>query len=236
MSTLKYDLKAGAVERIFCNVCRQNTNHTLIGFHRAPIEWVVYGTSIPVDEDDDGERYEGDETCCTEFRLWACCGCDAGTMEAMNGFCEPYPPSTTFYPPRERLEVSYKEFRRLSPKLAAIYREVITSFNYDLSILCAVGLRALLEGICKDKGLSGNNLYQKIDGLKDHLPDHIVEALHHYRLIGNEAVHDLADVDQQTLKALVQVIEDILNYLYELDYKTAQLGRLRERNGTDSET
>ena len=37
--------------------------------------------------------------------------------------------------------------------LTEIYSEVINAYNHNLFILAAVGIRAILEGICKEKGI-----------------------------------------------------------------------------------
>jgi hypothetical protein len=42
-----------------------------------------------------------------------------------------------------------------SPASSALYEEAITCYNEKVLILCAAGLRALLEGICQDKRIKG---------------------------------------------------------------------------------
>jgi hypothetical protein len=136
---------------------------------------------------------------------------------------EPFVPISEFYPSRERHRVTVNSYRRLPKELAAIYQEVISSFNHELNLLCAVGLRALLEGVCQDKGIKGQNLKQRIEGLKTLLPENIVDGLHGFRFLGNEAVHELEAPNQYRLKLYIDVVEDLLNYLYELEYKASRL-------------
>jgi len=78
--------------------------------------------------------------------------------------------------------------------------------------------RALLEGICAQKGVEGRTLYNKIDGLKQHLPANIVDSLHHFRFIGNEAAHELQAPSEAELRLAIEMTEDLLNFLYELIY------------------
>jgi hypothetical protein len=74
----------------------------------------------------------------------------------------------------------------------------------------------LLEGVCDDKRAKGRNLRDKIDSLQRLLPNkNIIRNLHHFRFTGNQAVHQL--------EALIEVMEDLLNFLYELDYKASRL-------------
>ncbi|HKY54635.1 MAG TPA: DUF4145 domain-containing protein [Anaerolineales bacterium] len=77
----------------------------------------------------------------------------------------------------------------------------------------------LIEGICVDKGIEGNNLYKRIENLTSILPKNIVESLHKFRFIGNDATHELQIPTEAELRRAIEVIEDLLNFLYELDYK-----------------
>jgi hypothetical protein len=161
-----------------------------------------------------------------KYHFWVCRGCDTAalnevyTQDGWSGY-----EASTFHPKRARRDWPEQRFRQLDEKLGSIYRETIRSFNAGLEILCAVGLRALLEGICADKGVTGRNLKKKIDGLQAHLPPNIVESLHSFRFMGNEAAHELQAPARAELQLAIEVIEDLLNFLYELDYKARRLPR-----------
>jgi len=115
--------------------------------------------------------------------------------------------------------------------LTAIYREAITCYNEGAPILCTAGLRALLEGICQDKRIKGRNLKAKIDGLNAILPNkNMIRNLHHFRFMGNDAVHELAPPKPEELVLAISVIEDLLNFDYEMDYKASRLRDLRRSN------
>ena len=102
---------------------------------------------------------------------------------------------------------------------------MIRAFNSGLYVLTAVGLRALIEGICADKNVSGANLNQKINNLTSLLPPNIVDSLHSFRFMGNKTAHELNAPDKEDLRLAIEVIEDLLNFLYELDYKAKLLPR-----------
>jgi hypothetical protein len=90
--------------------------------------------------------------------------------------------------------------------------------------LCTAGLRALLEGVCDDKHIKGRNLRDKIDNLQPLLANKsIVKNLHHFRFTGNQAVHRLESPTRGDTKLAIEVMEDLLNFLYELDYKASRL-------------
>ena len=121
-----------------------------------------------------------------------------------------------------------KPYFKLKIALSDIYREAITCYNSKAPILCAAGLRALLEGICQDKRIKGRNLKAKIEGLLAHLPNkNIVRNLHHFRFMGNDAVHELTAPKTNELAIAIGVIEDLLSFFYELDYKASQLREMR---------
>lgn len=168
-------------------------------------------------------------------RLWICAGCDTGTLEVAwtcsgnidrNGD-EVY--DYSYYPERASMHLAPKQYKNLPENLTRIYVECIKSFNTGLSLLCAAGLRALIEGICCDKSIPGQNLEKKINGLGNHLPANIVQSLHKFRFMGNDAMHELAPSDVQILQVAIDVCEDLLNFLYELDYKLRQLPKDRRQ-------
>lgn len=202
-------------KRIYCNNCANATWHTLVGFH-------TYHTG-----NGEGADVWG------EYRLWKCAGCDTGTME--DHYTADYMASSeddvqlydSIYHPRRAHSVRpLKHFFRLPVKLARLYKEVVSSYNEELRLLCAAGLRALIEGVCADKGITAVNLKRKIEGMTKLLPAAIVKNLHGFRFIGNNAVHELEAPNKFQLAQAIEVIEDILNFLYALDYKASTLGRM----------
>lgn len=116
-----------------------------------------------------------------------------------------------------------KHFIKLPEKLKTIYHEIIHAFNDEIHILTAAGLRALIEGICSDKQINGRNLKERIDNLNTLLPQNIVTNIHSFRFIGNKAVHELEVPSADDLSLAIEVSEDLLNFLYELDYKSSRL-------------
>ncbi len=208
-------------KRIYCNHCKQDTNHDLKGEH-----------TVKTYEEESGF---GEIVTC---RLWICMGCERGVLEQDYTNSEmltsdgaggaDFYSEFSYYPERSQHDLVPKYYTKLKPKLAALYTEAITCYNRKALILCAAGLRALLEGICQDKRIKGKNLKVKIEGLKVLLPNkNIIRNLHHFRFMGNEAVHELAAPKPTELALAISVIEDLLNFLYELDYKASQLREMR---------
>jgi hypothetical protein len=204
---------------IYCNSCQQNTRHVLVA-----------SKEYRHDSPDESAAWWG------EYRLWACAGCDTCVMEdyytasymvaySANGDNQIY--ENIYHPKRASSTRPSKNFVNLPDKLNILYSEVVKSNNEGLHLLCAVGLRALLEGVCADKGIPGGNLEEKIEGMKALLPESIVTNLHEFRFMGNRAVHELEAPKSFELSIALDVIEDILNFFYALDYKASLLGKIR---------
>lgn len=202
---------------IFCNNCKRETNHICEAEHR--------------------RDYCDEETGFLEqlgWRFWICAGCEHGTLEehyTCDGMedregKELY--EIKYFPERATFHVERKNFNRLPRKLDVIYREILHAFNNKLVVLCSIGIRALLEGICADKGIGGKSIEEKINGMASILPQNIVTNLHSIRFIGNLAAHELAAPDSTELRLAIEICEDLLNYLYELDYKASYLNKVRQ--------
>jgi hypothetical protein len=207
------DEETKRIPRIYCNWCKRETNHKLKGQHKA-----TYG-----DEEDGVIEV-------LTYRLWICMGCEHGLLQ--EGYWISGMPDEAeeqeYYPERSQQFLVPKHYSKLKPTLAAIYKEAIICYNGKAPILCAAGLRALLEGICQDKRIKGKNLKARIEGLRARLPNNnIIRNLHHFRFMGNDAVHELAAPKPTEVALAIGVIEDLMNFFYELDYKASQLREIR---------
>lgn len=211
---------------IFCNKCKNETNHVLNSEHFRDFPDYYDGVLAFVER--------------VGFRFWICAGCDSGTLEEYYDFDitnENYRSmeDSKYFPVRTSLHVEDKKFKQLPKKLNQIYRETLHAFNNDLTVLCALGIRALIEGICANKGVTGSNLQARIDKMVDiPLPLNIVNNLHSLRFIGNEAAHELTAPTQQELRLAIEICEDLLNYVYELDYKASRLTNARQPSQSES--
>ena len=168
--------------------------------------------------------------------IWSCAGCDEETFEwqfmyaSSDSNAKSFEANGSYFPERSADSIQPKVFCELKPELTRLYREVITCFKQDCLLLCTIGLRALIEGICRDKGLKQENLENKIDGLIKFLPSvNVIEALHTFRFAGNDAAHRLEALTRDDAKKAIGVMEDLLNFLYDLDYKASQVRNASKR-------
>ena len=114
--------------------------------------------------------------------------------------------------------------------------------------LCGAGARALVEGLCKENGVTDgeieykktdgtitkkrtDNLQGKINGLheKGKLTKENAEILHEHRFLGNTAIHDLSAPTKEELGLALEIIEHVFDNLYEIPEKALQLKHKRLR-------
>src|SRR6266403_2687121 len=63
----------------------------------------------------------------------------------------------------------------------------------------------------------------QINSLGSIVPVGIVRNLHSFRFLGNKALHRLAEPTRDDLGLALRVIEDLLNVIYDLDYRAQRL-------------
>lgn len=211
-------------KRISCNTCNTISKHQLHARHVVTMEDTedVVGFDVPADDVLVNHSYR--------FSVWICGGCGQPTMELQVAPGVPEEEEwrqvdwSEYYPPRSRDRIRPKHFTKLSSELRRLYTEVVTSYNEGCFQLCTIGLRALVEAVCDEKGLKGGNLMHKIEGLIEFLPSrNLIDALHHFRFAGNEAAHNLGVSTEEDARAGIQIMEDLLNFLYDLDYRASQM-------------
>ncbi len=186
----------------------------------------------------------------TEYQIIECQGCKTISFRSNGWFSEDdfhdgYEGNTILYPQRSKNTLPIKEFYNVPKNLRRIYREVIDSYNNELTTLCSAGLRAIIEGICSEKKIkhglvtitdgSGatkevkkSNLQGKISGLaeKGILTKNNAEILHEHRFLGNEALHELVQPSMAELKLAIEIVEHVLESIFEIVSKAKEL---RER-------
>lgn len=103
-------------------------------------------------------------------------------------------------------------------KVRVIYKEVIGAMNAQLPVLSGIGLRALIEAVCKDQGIAGDNLEKLIHGLATSgvLSRAQADILHTHRFLGNVAAHEVTSAQPRELVAALEIAENILRTIYVL--------------------
>jgi len=104
----------------------------------------------------------------------------------------------------------------LPNKVQRIYKETLQALNSKSPILSGIGLRALVETVCKEKNSAGGNLLQKIDDLvtKNILTPTGAGILHKIRTLGNDAAHEVKPHSDKQLSLAIDVVEHLLKDVY----------------------
>jgi hypothetical protein len=113
----------------------------------------------------------------------------------------------------------------LPHEVARIYSETLDALLNAQPVLTGIGIRALIETVCKDQGASGKNLSEKIDGLVSLgvLTQANAHFLHGLRIMGNQAAHEVKPHGDETLKIALEVVEHLLKTVYIIPAKAGSL-------------
>lgn len=221
--------------KVYCGNCKRETNHEILK---------------DLSEKFDNNEFWGDDT----WQIIRCKGCDTTSFRHAWHFSEDYAPDggglldqEELFPKRGKDILNARDFYDTPRKIRRIYRESIDSYNNGLHILCAGGLRAIIEGICNIKKINGGtveftkkdgtkgtkkstNLNGKIAGLTENNLITIKQAdmLHELRFLGNDALHDLDHPSEEELQSAIAIVEHTIESIFEIQKKAEQLRELKQ--------
>jgi len=229
-------------ERVYCFTCKHKTIHNIVYTHK------------------EESGYEQDFAWKAEYHIVQCAGCERTAFvkqygdEDMWEFVygeKVWQDTFTVYPqepPKEseldsfekRLNLNKKAFPNTPKILLDLYNQIIDSYNMRHNVLCASGLRTLIEGICNEVGVKKGHIYHNDGTIKldektnkeiytDNLAGRIFGLyegkfillaqaliLNKIKTIGNKAVHSVVSPDTLTLREVIQIMEQIIHSIYEL--------------------
>ena len=190
---------------IRCRECRRDTNHR--------VHYVL----------SEGSTRGDDYHWSCVHHLAQCAGCDTVCYATETTTEDDWDPRTGDLVPSWRVYPAPEEGRRpvdtddhVPRSVAATYREVIGALNMNLSLLTAIGLRTLIEAVCKERQIAGEDLRQRIDGLAStgHLSVRQAKTLHDLRFLGNYAAHEIGKPQPGELLAAMEIAESMLKSIY----------------------
>ena len=178
---------------------------------------------------------ENGETKSSNFDFWyvknhqtiQCLGCESISfrIEDFNsedmdydeeqGTVMPYV-SEALFPSRSAGRSSLKDILLLPLNIQRIYAETVNAMNNSLPILAGIGIRALVETVCKDKNAVGKDLYESINSLVTlgYLTSDGAKILQQIRALGNEAAHEVKPHKAEHLLLAIDVCEHLLQGVY----------------------
>jgi hypothetical protein len=220
-----------------CNTCKREQYQTVLKQHE-------YRFS------DDENQISGE----TKWEIIRCGGCGTISFREVEWFSENYDENGRVYPvirvyPQPELDARpTKPFLNVPQKIRQVYGEVIETFNRRAHLLCAGGLRAIIEGVCaaerirtgpvkvKTKGggskiVRRKDLRAKIEGMleKGLITKEHRKTLHEHRFLGNEALHELQTPESAELSIAISIVEHTLEHLYEMRSSVQKLRALKQQ-------
>jgi len=197
-----------------CIGCKQSTKHAVLasvdvkGQDFYGINSVEYGSS---------------------YQIVQCRGCESITFRSTHWNSEDIDPgpqglewnvTTHLYPSRSEGRGQINDVHLLPSDVQRIYNETLKAMNNEQPVLAGVGIRAIVEGVCRDKNAQGSNLYQKIDDLISIgvLTKDGAQILHQVRSLGNDAAHDVKPHSTEQLGLALDVCEHLFLGVYVLPH------------------
>ncbi|WP_428983761.1 DUF4145 domain-containing protein [Rhodoferax mekongensis] len=176
----------------------------------------------------------------TDYQILQCNGCksisfrsESSNSEDFDHYIDTYGNdelvyriTEKLYPPRIYGYSGLGEDRWLLPdSLRRIYDETSSALTTDQPVLTGIGVRAILETLCKDKAADGGNLFKQIDDLvsKGILTPARASVLHQIRTLGNLSAHEVAPHTPAQLSLAMTVVDHLLEEVYILPAKTQRL-------------
>lgn len=195
-----------------CTKCSGRTSHTSL----AAVD--VHGT-----EGDNGYSFEWH----TEHQVVQCLGCKSISYRVVSSNSEEcyhdehgdtvYAESVKLYPPRIAGAKGLGDQTVYLPqKVRQVYEETLSALSVDARVLAAIGLRALIETVCKEKKAEGGDLFKNIDSLveKRVLTPVGADILHKIRTLGNAAAHEVKPHSGGQLSLALDIVEHLLKDVF----------------------
>jgi hypothetical protein len=222
MGKAKIDTKEneskGQELKLPCTECATRTHHI-----------VLQSVDVSGEEDLDDDRWYGWYEI---YQIVQCQGCKSITFRRAYANSEDHvvdeydsePKMLEYlYPNRVEGRKALRDLHMLPRKVLLIYDETHKALSEGLSVLTGVGLRAIIETVCKDKAATGKDLNRKIDDLvtKGMLTREGADILHKLRVLGNKAAHDVKPHSRDQLALAMDVAEHLLKGAYVFPRKAA---------------
>lgn len=187
------------------------------------------GASVSVSGDDGHIDWN------TDYQILQCMGCKTISFRSSSTNSEDYfydennepqnDETVKLFPPRlAGFSGLGDDAWHLPDKIRRIYIETSQALvGGSEPVLTGIGVRAILETICKDQNASGQNLFTQIDDLvrKNILTPVRALVLHQIRTLGNQAAHEVAPHSLEQLALAMTVVDHLLQEVYVLPAKTA---------------
>lgn len=170
-----------------------------------------------------------DDGCVTlwrQFQIVQCQGCLTLSFCEASQFSEDMdfdedgqefiPTTRKLFPSRVAGRPLMNEAHLLSPEVYRVYQETHAALCAELSVMAGLGVRTIVEAVCRDKKMKSRDLQAGIDALQaaGFITPAGAEILHNLRQMGNAAAHEMKAHTQEEIGAAVDVLEYLLQGVY----------------------
>lgn len=203
-----------------CKECSKETSHKIIA------------TYTELGTEDCGGGHSVDWT--EKNQIIQCLGCETVSFRVASTFSEDwdfdrdgnayYNETVKYYPARSEGLKAINSYL-LPENVQRIYEETVLAIENEQNILAGIGIRALVETICKDLNAEGDSLFQKIEslGAKSIITNEGISTLHKFRALGNNAAHEVKKHNKQQLSLAIQIIEHMLDGTYIIPHRVSEV-------------
>lgn len=139
----------------------------------------------------------------TIYQIVQCCGCHTVSFrKVVRDYESAYPiddnewdvpEDISCFPSILKGHRELEDVWDLPDTVREIYTQSIQAIKDNSNILAGIGLRATIEAICNDRGITGRTLEKRIDSLAKGglISQKDTERLHAIRFLGNDAAHEI---------------------------------------------
>jgi hypothetical protein len=214
MITLKKDEKINQKIDVPCGICKRSTKHLIL-------------TDILLNGYEEPDGFYGWNN---EYQIIQCQGCETVSFRkthensddmVMTGPNDWEPAKqVNLYPNHEECRLPLADIHLLPNNLERIYIETLNALNSELKVLAGIGIRAIIETVCKDKSATGTDLFLKVNNLVSQgvLTQDGAEILHKLRSLGNAAAHEVKPHSYVELGLAFDVVDHLLQGVYILPH------------------
>ncbi len=208
---LTLNKQQGQKVNCLCRECLRDTKHEILS------EATLSGSEGPADYSIDWS---------IEHQIVRCLGCETISFRKTSGCSEDvvqvgedeweYQPLIEIFPPLLDGRQPLTDATLLPDKIQRIYEESLKALNETQPVLCGIGIRAIIETVCKDKSAVGGTLFEKINSLVGLgvLTQDGADILHKLRTLGNDAAHEVKPHSLKELGLAFDVVDHLLLGVY----------------------
>lgn len=189
-----------------CQRCEKSTLHTTL-----------------TDVGESEESPDGDIQFWSDYLTVVCNGCNtisfciASTCSEARDFeTGEFDVSYKYYPHRVEGKVPTIDARMLPPRIRSVYNETHTALLNNMPVLAAIGMRAVIEAVCKSKGYMTGSLPSKIKSLAGAglICEDNKNFLLNLKVMGDEGAHEVKAAGTDELDAAFGVVEHLLRTVF----------------------